>query len=206
MRQAPLRQRVGGEALVEHGHRGLHALVAQVGEELHQVRRHHHALVDDGGGRQAGQVERGVRVLARLLGAATRHEQLAVERGLVHVGRRIHEHLRDGGQRLQRLVAAGTRDRSAARASRRRSAPRARSALRVRRGWPPPIAASRLRNTMPAANSGASLMPASFATARRNLSGFFSSRPQPSPVLPSAAIAPRCVRRFSEAMAVFTSQ
>ena len=28
------------------------------------------------------------------------------------------------------------------------------------------------------------------------------SRPQPSPVLPSAAIAPRCVRRFSELMAV----
>ena len=48
MRQPPLRQRVGREALVEHGHRGLDALVPQVREELDQVRRHHHALVDDG--------------------------------------------------------------------------------------------------------------------------------------------------------------
>ena len=49
-------------------------------------------------------------------------------------------------------------------------------------------------------------MLASAATARRNFSGFFSSRPQPSPVLPSAAIAPRWVRRLSEVMAVWTSQ
>jgi hypothetical protein len=32
------------------------------------------------------------------------------------------------------------------------------------------------------------------------------SRPQPSPVLPSVAMAPRCVRRLSELMAVCTSQ
>ena len=49
-------------------------------------------------------------------------------------------------------------------------------------------------------------MPHSAATARRNPSGRFSSSPQPSPVLPSAAMAPRWVRRFSEVMAVRTSQ
>ena len=36
--------------------------------------------------------------------------------------------------------------------------------------------------------------------------GILMSRPQPSPVLPSVAMAPRCVRRFSELMAVCTTQ
>src|ERR1700722_12628670 len=59
---------------------------------------------------------------------------------------------------------------------------------------------------MPAAKRGDNLIFASLASARRNFSGFFSSRPQPSPVLPSVAIAPRWVRRLREAMAVCTSQ
>ncbi len=65
---------------------------------------------------------------------------------------------------------------------------------------------SRLRKMSPDANFSASSMPASAATARRKASGFFSSKPQPSPVLPSAAIAPRWVNRFNDVMAVRTSQ
>ncbi|VEB45348.1 Uncharacterised protein [Chromobacterium violaceum] len=49
-------------------------------------------------------------------------------------------------------------------------------------------------------------MPASAATSRRKPSGFRNSRPQPSPDLPSAATAPRCVSLASEEMAVATSQ
>ncbi len=44
--------------------------------------------------------------------------------------------------------------------------------------------------TRPVAKFAARSMPASFAMARRNFSGRFSSRPQPSPVLPSVAMAP----------------
>jgi hypothetical protein len=49
-------------------------------------------------------------------------------------------------------------------------------------------------------------MPISAARARRKTSGFFISRPQPSPVLPSAAMAPRWVMRRSAPIAVDTSQ
>ena len=68
------------------------------------------------------------------------------------------------------------------------------------------LAASVLRNTMPTAYCSPSLRPALSATLRRKPSGFFNNKPQPSPVLPSAAIAPRWVRRSSALMAVITSQ
>ena len=51
-----------------------------------------------------------------------------------------------------------------------------------------------------------SAIPPPAATARRKRVGVLISRPQPSPVLPSAAIAPRWVRRFRELMAVCTTQ
>jgi hypothetical protein len=44
------------------------------------------------------------------------------------------------------------------------------------------------------------------AIARKNAFGLLMSKPQPSPVLPSVAMAPRCVRRFKELMAVCTTQ
>ena len=59
---------------------------------------------------------------------------------------------------------------------------------------------------MPAAKRSVSSKPAASPAARRNFTGFFSSSPQPSPVLPSAAIAPRWVSRFSDAIAVCTIQ
>jgi len=50
--EAPLRQRVGGEALMEHGHRALEAWIGEIRIELRQILRHHHALNDDGAGRE----------------------------------------------------------------------------------------------------------------------------------------------------------
>ena len=67
-------------------------------------------------------------------------------------------------------------------------------------------ALSWLRNTVPAAKRLFSLKPSSSPIARRKDSGNLMSRPQPSPVLPSAATAPRCVRRASAAIAVSMTQ
>src|ERR1700688_3309173 len=47
-RQAPLRQGVGGKALVENHHRSFQPRILEVRIELRQVLRHRHALVDDG--------------------------------------------------------------------------------------------------------------------------------------------------------------
>jgi oligopeptidase B len=176
------------------------------GIELRQELRHHHALVDDGARRQAtGRRTPGPR-LQLLLGAPPRHEQLAVEGGLVDVRAGIDEHLLDARQRLQRLGAAGVRvGRHHAKAghlqllalqlSREHSA-RARGRQR-----------GPVQEHQPAAKRGASLIFASCRGHRaQEFLGFLSSRPQPSPVLPSAAMAPRCVSRFSELMAVCTTQ
>ena len=66
-------------------------------------------------------------------------------------------------------------------------------------------AESRFRNTMPVAKFLPSSKPASSAFARRKLTGLRSNKPQPSPDLPSAATAPRCVMRPSASTAVLTS-
>ena len=108
MRQTPLRQRVGREALVEHRHRRFNPRIVEVFEELGEMLRHHHALVDNGAGRQAGQIEHRIDVLTHLLGAATRQEQLAVEGFLVHViVRRVDIDLLDQRQGLDGLDTAG---------------------------------------------------------------------------------------------------
>src|SRR5690606_1742886 len=70
----------------------------------------------------------------------------------------------------------------------------------------PASAGSGLRKTQPTAQSRPRRMSCSAATARRKSSGFFIRSPQPSPVLPSAATAPRWVRRSSAWIAVCTSQ
>ncbi|MNV47728.1 hypothetical protein D3C71_1396050 [compost metagenome] len=88
------------------------------------------------------------------------------------------------------------------------------------RGWQPALrswassssrhrwaaSASCGRNTTPAAKLGPMRMPASSASWRRNTVGLRSSRPQPSPVSPSAATPPRWVMRDSAAMAVSTNR
>ncbi|MNP63219.1 hypothetical protein D3C76_1585890 [compost metagenome] len=63
-----------------------------------------------------------------------------------------------------------------------------------------------LKNTMPTAYcSGSSTENSSLATARRNRSGFWISKPQPSPVFPSALIPPRWVMQVSASIAVCRS-
>ena len=62
-----------------------------------------------------------------------------------------------------------------------------------------------LRNIMPTAYFLPSFQLLSAATARKKLSGFCNNRPQPSPVLPSLAIPPRCCIRSKAEMAVLIS-
>ena len=74
LRQRPLRQGVGGEALVEDADRGREARVVEVGVEPRQVGRHHQPLVGDDVRRQAAYVEfRVARQVA--LDAAPRQQQ-----------------------------------------------------------------------------------------------------------------------------------
>ena len=92
---------------MEHRHRSLDARVLQVFEEISQVLRHDHALVDDGGHRQAGQIEHRIAGSQHALGAAARQEQLAVELVFFHViARGVDEDLLDDRQRLEGLEAA----------------------------------------------------------------------------------------------------
>ena len=109
MGQAPLRHGVGGETLVEDHHRGFHPRILEIGIELRQELRHHHALVDDGAGGQRRYVENRIVRFQPLFGAPPRQVQLAVEGRLVDVAAPVHEHLLDGGQGLERLRAAGLR-------------------------------------------------------------------------------------------------
>ncbi len=86
MRQAPLRQRIGGESLVEHHHRGFHARILKVRIKLRQKLRHDHALVDDGAGRQRRNVEDRILCFEFFLAAAAREKQFAIEGCLVEAG------------------------------------------------------------------------------------------------------------------------
>ncbi|ACL33554.1 hypothetical protein HAPS_2103 [Glaesserella parasuis SH0165] len=56
-------------------------------------------------------------------------------------------------------------------------------------------ASSRGKKICPTPKIFAKVKPLSAATARKKLSGICKERPQPSPVLPSAKIAPRCCIR-----------
>jgi hypothetical protein len=106
LRQAPLRQGVGRKALVEHAQLRLEPLVLQVGVEDRQVGRHHQPLVRDHLRRQAGDVEGVIVPRERLFGLATGDEQRPLEGLLVELAGCVDEHLLDGRQRRQRLLAA----------------------------------------------------------------------------------------------------
>ena len=99
LRQRPLRQGVGGEALVEHADRGLQALVTEVRIEGGEVRRHHQALIDDGLVREAADVVVGVFGVGNRR-AATGTEQLDGEL-LIAQAFTADEHLLDLRQALQ---------------------------------------------------------------------------------------------------------
>ena len=106
LRQAPLRPRVGREALVENTDRGRKRLVVQVPVEHRQVVRHDQALVGKGARRQAGDVERRIRRRARDLGAPAGDEQAALE--IIGADGRVRadENLLDARQRRQRVASA----------------------------------------------------------------------------------------------------
>ena len=94
---------------MEHGHRALETRIGEVRVELRQVLRHHHALEDDGVGREARHIERGIAARG-LLGQAARHEEPPVESRLVEARlKAVDEELLDEGQRFQRLGATGPR-------------------------------------------------------------------------------------------------
>ncbi len=100
LRQRPLRHGVGGEALVEDADGGGQTLVAEVREELRQVRRHHQTFIDDVLVGEAADIE--LLVLGQgHFGPATCHEQLDAE---LTLGQAVgtDEHLLDARQPLQR--------------------------------------------------------------------------------------------------------
>ena len=74
LRQPPLRQGIGGEALMEQTDRGLQPLVAEVGIEHRQVGRHHQPLVADQPTRQRRRVVDRIAGLDALAGAAAGDE------------------------------------------------------------------------------------------------------------------------------------
>jgi hypothetical protein len=199
--QAPLGPGIGGEALVEHADGGLQARIVQVLVEHRQVLRHHQALVGDHVGGQARHVEH--RVLGeRHLGAAAGDEQARSKAASSWPSGGVDEHLLDDGQGLERLGAAGPLIGGHA----RQPATARPSAFQVAvEGVPCRVGQGSVgveEHDAGGIESSPSAMPASPAMRRRKASGFFMSRPQPSPVLPSAAMAPRWVSRARALMAV----
>ena len=98
--QRPARERVGGEAGVDDGDGGLHALVVQILEEVGELHGGEHALVRDGTGGQGCEVDAHL-----MLDALADAEGLAIQ---VHAGqstvrRGDHESLESwhGGKGLQ---------------------------------------------------------------------------------------------------------
>jgi hypothetical protein len=107
MREAPLRQRVRREALVEHHDRRLEARILEIRKELREELRHDHTLVDDRARRQGRNIEDRILAFQLLLGAAARKIELAIERRLIDVRAAIDECLLDDRQASARLFAAG---------------------------------------------------------------------------------------------------
>ena len=90
--QRPARERVGREARVHQRQARLEGGVAQVGEELAQLLGGEHALVDDGAGRQRGEVD----AVDGVLDPLAQHEGAPLERHGVDAGPgRGHEQLLD---------------------------------------------------------------------------------------------------------------
>ena len=102
VRQRPARERVGREARVHQRQARLERRVAQVGEELAQLLRRQHPLVDDGAGRQRREVE----AVDGVLDPLAQHEGASLERHRVDAGPRgRHEDLLDHGHGAERDLA-----------------------------------------------------------------------------------------------------
>ncbi len=94
LRQAPVRHRVGREALVEHRGARFQARMREIGKRSTQLARRDHGLGRERRRRQSDDVEVHV-VRECLLGETAGAEQRAVERTFVHAGRRVDEDLLD---------------------------------------------------------------------------------------------------------------
>ena len=104
--QVPCRERVRRIALVEDREGRLVALVAEVGEELADLRGVEEALVDDGAVRERADVETvDARVGAAALGDLLREEELLLELGVRDVVEAGDESLRDDRDGLGGLAA-----------------------------------------------------------------------------------------------------
>ena len=103
VRERPRRERVGGEPAVHQRERGLDALVGEVGEELGQLGRGEHALVDEGAARQRREVHLfAVDARELVLAALAHHEQLAVELDAGRAGGVVDEELPEARHHAQR--------------------------------------------------------------------------------------------------------
>ena len=101
--QRPARQRIGGEALVEHADMRFQTLVAEIFVEHRQVGRHHQTLIGNDLCGQCGDIKQRVG-LQLLLGTTARHKQLAVSHDLIErTG--IDQNLLEHRQRTQRDLA-----------------------------------------------------------------------------------------------------
>ena len=111
LRQRPARGGVGGEALVEHRHAGFQFGALQVGIQLRQPRRQHHALVADAVGGQGHAVERRqvLQALGRAAAGEVERAAEGVRRGAraFDVDQRRDEHLLDARHRGAGGDAAG---------------------------------------------------------------------------------------------------
>jgi len=131
---------------MEHGHRALEARIGQIRIELRQVLRHHHALEDDGAGRETRHVEHGSPAKAFSVRRRAMNKR-PVERRLVDIlGPGFHEQLLDERQRPQRLLATGARVYRHHSPAGGLQAPAARAPRRAPRG-PPRRAARRATET-----------------------------------------------------------
>jgi hypothetical protein len=99
VRARPRRERVRGEARVDHADGGLERLVREVGVERAELRRVQHALIDDGPVREGGHVEHALlRRRApphRLLDEAADDVELPLEAHVVEVALAADEDLPD---------------------------------------------------------------------------------------------------------------
>ena len=199
VRERPRRERVGGEAAVHQRERRLDPLVGEVGEELGELRRGEHALVDERAARQRREVDRRRRRAVDagdlVLAALAHHEQLAVELDAGGAGRVVDEQLAEARHHARARSARSSSRRRAPRASRdpqalvARRSPRSRAigllGRRRRRAG---------RNARPDAVGARPAAAAKSTTARRKRSGTWRRIPAPSPVLTSAPDAPRWSR------------
>ena len=105
LRQLPVGQRVGGEALMEQGQGRDRACILEVGVEAVELVRDHQALVDHGAGGHGNDVAVKRALAVGALGAAAGQVDGPLEVIALQAGRTHHEKLFDPGQRLERRGA-----------------------------------------------------------------------------------------------------